>query len=155
MATPTETTALTGRLILNLVASRRIGEDEEIRTYPTPDTTQITYSGHRVRTVSVRAEQFAGEEGFDVLERIRLGIGQDDTRASLNAAGVALARSSDVQNVNVNAGNRAISVAQFDVELNQWVTNTVTQTQAGYIESVVTTGQNDLAVAGMDTITST
>lgn len=153
-ATPTEVGGKTGRLVLNVVATRRLGEDEEIREYPTADTTKLTYRGWRVRTISVRAEQFAGDEGFDVLEDIRLGIGQDDTRALLNAAGLSLASSSDARTLDAFAGNRAVSYATMDVLLNQTVSKSVTKNEAGFIESVKTVGEDgdDLERAGTDVI---
>lgn len=150
-ATPTET-GKTGRLVLNVVATRRLGEDEELREYPTPDTTRLTYRGFRVRTISVRAEQFAGDEGFDVLEDIRLGIGQNDTRERLNAAGLSLASSEDVRTIDAAAGNRAVSFATLDVLLNQTVSKVVTKNEAGYIESAKTVGADDLVIAGTDII---
>lgn len=152
-ATPTQVGAKTGRLVLNVVATRRLGEDEELREYPTVDTTQITYRGFRVRTISVRAEQFAGDEGFDVLEDIRLGIGQNDTRDLLNAAGLSLASSEDVRTIDASAGNRAVSFATLDVLLNQTVSKVVTKNEAGFIESVKTVGTGtDLDLAGTDII---
>lgn len=150
-ATPTED-GRAGRLVLNVVATRRLGEDEEIREYPTPDTTRLTYRGFRVRTISVRAEQFDGDEGFDVLESVRLGIGQNDTRELLNAAGLSLASSEDVRTVDAAAGNRAVSFATFDVLLNQTVSKVVTKNEAGYIESAKTVGAGDLVIAGTDVV---
>lgn len=152
-ATPTED-GKEGRLVLNVAATRTVGWDEEHREYPTPDTTEITYRGSRVRTISVRAEQFAGEEGFDVIEEVRLGVGQDDTRASFNAAGLAFAGTSDSHTLDANAGNRALSFAQLDVLFNQSVSKVVTKNEAGYIQSVKTVGKTgeDLEIAGEDVI---
>lgn len=124
------------RIVLNVVARRRVGEDEEVRAYPTPSTTQITYRGQRALTVSVRAENYGAQEGFDLLEDVRTVLGGDASRATLNASDLSLSSIADVRNLPGKAGNRAISVAQMDLILNQLVTKVVTLNEAGYIETV-------------------
>lgn len=146
------------RLILNIVARRAIGEDEEKREYvfdpPNGMLLKRTFSGQRSVTISIRAEDFGDEEGFDFLERIRTLLGADESRLVLNALGLALARTEDVHVLPGTAGNRAISVASMDVVVNQRVETIVTTTGDTYIETVETTGDDELVIAGTDLISS-
>lgn len=146
--------------MLDLIATRRLGVDEETREYdvthaedpePRPLYTRITHSGHRVRTVSVRAENYDDEEGYDLLEQIRLGLGQDDTCELLNAAGVSLNGVEDIVNIGGAAGNRAVSFASMDVLFNQSVSRTYdvpVTTGDTYIDAVELEGVDELALAG-------
>lgn len=135
------------RLILNVVARRRVGEDEEKREYVAdpdnlPDGLLLkrTFSGHRSLTVSVRAEDYAEEEGFDFLERIRVLIGADEYRAVLNTLELSLASVSDIRTINGVAGNRSISIATMDLILNQRVETVITAEGDTYISTVETEG---------------
>ncbi len=127
------------RIILNVVSRRAVGEDEEKREYPDPPgTVKTTYTGQRIVTISVRAENFGAEEGFDLLERLRVLLAADVNRAALNLLSLSLARTADVRNLDGVAGNRKISIAQMDIVLNQRVETIVTALGDTYIESVVT-----------------
>ncbi len=151
-----------GHLVLDLVATRQLGVDEETREYDVTVGenvyTRITHAGHRVRTIAVRAENYDAEEGYDLLEQIRLGLGQDDTCALFNAAGVALNSVEDIVSLGGAAGNRAVSFASMDLLLNQTVSRTydvpVASTGDTYIDTVEVQGIEDLAVAGTDEITA-
>lgn len=137
------------RIVLNVLSRRRVGKDQSERTYPDETTLTTKYTGQRVLTISVRSENFGNEEGFDLLEDVRTQLEQPDTGESLNALGLALNETLDVRNLDGFAGNRKISVAQFDVTFNQAVTRTVTVTSSGeYIESVEMTGEDDLSKMG-------
>lgn len=137
------------RLHLAVVARRSLGVDEELREYPTPNTTRITLRGQRVLTISVRAENFDADEAFDLLERIRLAAGQDDVRASIrSSADVALTSATDIRPVPATSDNRTIRVATMDLFFNQAVEKVIDVNQGGYIEVVEMTGEDDLDLAG-------
>lgn len=138
-----------GLIKLAVVARRSKGVDQEIRTYPDPNTTVVTLKGQRVVTISVRADQFEGDEGFDLLESIRTQIQSDDNRAALRAAGCALSSTSDVQPIDYAVDNREVSAAFFDLFLNQTVETSTTLNQPGYIESVEMTATDDVAEMGI------
>lgn len=147
----------TGRLVLNVVARRRIGIDSEERTYPNPNTTRTTYSGHRVITISVKAENYDGDEGFDTLEGLRVELMGDDVGAVCESMGLSVATIEDVRTLNASAGNRKLTFAQMDLFVNQAVSRTKDVPVNGganptYIESVETTGEGDLDIAGTDII---
>lgn len=131
------------RLVLNPTARRRVGEDEEKREYVSdPDNlpdgllVKTTFSGQRSVTISMRAENFGAEEGFDFLELIRTMLGADETRLALNELEMSLARITDIQTFPVTAGNRTISVASMDVILNHHVERVITKSGDTYIERV-------------------
>jgi hypothetical protein len=137
------------RIILNVLSRRRVGRDQAERTYPDETTLTTKYTGQRVLTISVRAENYGSEEGFDLLEDVRTQLEQHDTGEDLNALGLALNETFDVRNLPGQAGNRKISVAQFDFSANQAVTRTVTVTSSGeYIETVEMAGEGDLSRTG-------
>ncbi len=115
-----------GHLILKLTATRRIGVDEELHEYEVealPDVfvTRVTLSGFRVRTITVKAENYDGEEGFDLLEEMRLALGSDDVCALLNAAGLSLNGDEGVVGIDASAGERTVKFAALDVLFNQSV----------------------------------
>lgn len=146
------------RLVLAVVARRAVGKDETTREYPDASTIRFTYKGQRVISLSVRAENYGTEEGFDLLESVRTQLDQGDTGETLNASDLSYNGSGDVRNLDVTAHNRRISVAQLDVFLNQTVTRVVdkvvSDANPSYIESVEITGEDELAGAGTDVITS-
>lgn len=143
-----------GLITLSPTARRSVGVDEEKRTYPTSTTVTRTFTGQRVVTISVKAENYGAEEGFDLLESVRTLMGSDENRAILNAAGLALASISDVRVLDGSAGNRVLSVAQMDVILNQRVEKVITSGGDTYIQSVEVAGEatSDLVIAGTDVI---
>jgi len=134
-------------IVLNVTGRRAIGVDEERREYPTADTTRISLVGQRAITISVRADNFGTEEAFDLLETLRVLVGQDSVRESFRTAGVAFTDATNVQTLNVNVDNRAISVASLDLFFNQTVETVVDINASGYIETVEMTGEDDLALA--------
>ena len=111
--------------MLQLLSTRRLGEDEETREYDVetdPDVfvTRVTFSGFRIRTINVRAENYElSEEGFDLLERIRLRLSSDATGEALNAVNLSLYGDEDVRPIEASAGNRAVPFASLDILLNQ------------------------------------
>lgn len=140
---PVDQTQLARRIILGVVARRRVGEDEEKRDYvPDPDNLpdglllQLTFSGCRALTISIRVENYAQEEGFDYLENIRTMLGADDVRATLNTSALSLASIADIRQFSSTAGNRMISVASMDILLNQRVEKIVTKVGDTYIGTV-------------------
>jgi hypothetical protein len=140
---PVDQSQLARRMILGVVARRRVGEDEEKRAYvPDPANLpdglllQLTFSGNRALTISVRVENYAQEEGFDYLENIRTMLGADDVRATLNVSSLSLASVADIRQFDSTAGNRKISVAQMDVLLNQRVEKVVTKVGDTYIDTL-------------------
>jgi hypothetical protein len=136
------------RLVLNVVARRKVGRDEAKRSYPDATTVRTTYKGQRVVTISVRAENFGDEEGFDLLEAIRSQV-EEEAGATLNALDMSFNDSEDIRNLDAVADNRAISVAQVDLLFNQTVTRVVDKTDAGgYFDTVEMTGDPDLTIAG-------
>jgi hypothetical protein len=137
---------VTGLITLNCSARRALGVDEENRTYPDPNTTVITKKGQRVLTISVRLEGYSSDEAFDILEKVRTELGGEENRATLRAAGVAFTEATPVQMLNGVADNRAISVGQMDLMMNQAVTTEKTISQPGYIETV------DMAFAPVDAL---
>lgn len=157
------TSGKTGHLVLNLVATRRIGIDEELKEYnvtvvgePNP-VTRTTYNGQRVRTISVRAEAYDEDEGFDILEAIRLQLGHDDTGELFNAAGLAFNSTEDVVNLGGSAGNRAVTFASMDVKFNQMVQRVVISTNPAdtYIDTVEMSGDPELDAITTFDVTST
>jgi hypothetical protein len=141
-----------GLIVLDPTARRRVGVDEEKREYPTPTTLKRTFSGQRVVTLSVLAQNYGAEEGFDLLESVRTLISSDENRAALNGMSLALAATSDVRTLDGSAGNRALSFAHFDIELNQRVEKVITTTGDTYIQSVTVAGDDELDLAGTDVI---
>lgn len=145
----------TGFLILDLIATRKLGTDCEDHDYSNPALTTITYSGQRLRTVTVRAEDYRDyDEGFDLLEDVRVGLGQDDNLLTLSDAGLSLARADDVRTLTISVAGRRLSFATLDVLFNQAISKVVTKTidQDTYINEVEVTGEDDLAPAGVDDI---
>ncbi len=135
----------TGHIILDCIATRRVGVDEELRDYeveiaPGVFRTRITYRGQRVRTLNVRAECYGNNDGADLLEDIRVRLGSDEVCAALNEADLSLNGDEDVQNVGgASAGNRAVSFASLDVIFNHAVSRVVdVSAESGdtFIESV-------------------
>lgn len=115
------------RLTLSILSRIPVGVDEETRVYTQDDedpdiwTLDTTYSGQRSVTVSIKAENYGVEEGFDFLEKIRVMLGADTTRAQFNEWGTAVQDVGAVRTIQGFAGNRQISVAQMDLFLNQRV----------------------------------
>lgn len=142
------------RIVLNVAARRSLGRDEAQRSYPDDATIRISYRGQRVLTVSMRAENYGIEEGFDLLESVRTQLDQADIGVILNASDLSFNSSGDVRTLPGVARNRAISVAQLDVLLNQTVTRVVDKVVEGgdWIASVEVTGEDELAGAGTDLI---
>lgn len=150
------TNGKSGHLVLDLITTRKIGVDEETREYnvthaedaePKPLYTRITHSGHRVRTVAVRAENYDAEEGYDLLEQIRLGLGQDDTCQAFFDNDLALNDIEDIVNIGGAAGNRAVSFASMDVLFNQCISRTYDVLPSSgdtYIDTVEIEGTGDL-----------
>lgn len=145
---PVPFVAVGALLVLDVVARRAVGVDEERREYPTPDTTRLTLRGQRVLTISVRASTYGSEEAFDLLERLRVSLGQDATRDTMRGAGVSFTDATNIQPLPGVVDNRAISVAQLDVTFNEAVEKVVDVASAGYIETVEMTGETELANAG-------
>lgn len=145
-----------GHLVLDCIATRRVGVDEEIREYDvevSPDVfrTRIKFFGQRVRTLNVRAENYESDTGYDLLERIRLSLGSDEVGAQLNAVNLSLNGDEDIRPIDASAGNRKVSFASFDVLLNHLVTRIVDVDPADgdtYIDAVEVTGEENMAVAG-------
>jgi hypothetical protein len=136
---------------LNVVSRRAIGRDETTRSYPDAGTVRFTYKGQRLLVLSVRAENFGNEEGFDLLEDVRTQLEQGDIGEMLNASNLALNEAGEVRNLDGVVDNRSISVAQLDVRLNQTVTRVVDKADpAGWIESIEMTGDPELTRAGHD-----
>jgi hypothetical protein len=103
----------------------------------------------------VRAESYEGESGVDLLERIRMGLGSDETGAALNSAKLSVNGESDTQQIGGSAGNRYVPFANLDVLLNQYVERVIyvsPETGDTYIDAVEITGEEDLAIAGVDEI---
>lgn len=144
---------VTGLLRLQTIARRRIGIDESTRVYNLDGTTTITYIGNRVLTLQVRAEKYeTSDEGVELLELVRLGLGQGDTRELLNTAGLSLATVDDIRDLGGTADNRATFFAVLDLTLNQQISRSVTSTTDTYIAEVEVMGQSDLSRAGTDDI---
>jgi hypothetical protein len=142
------------RVTLNVLARRPVGKDETTRSYPDASTVRFTYKGQRLLSLSVRAENYGNEEGFDLLESVRTQLEQPDTGAILNASDMSVNTTGEVRNLDGVAHNRVISVAQLDVLFNQTVTRVVDKADsAGYIETVEMTGDPDLTLAGTFTVT--
>ncbi len=140
------------RLVLNVVARRSLGWDEETREYiqdeedPTVYALRRTFTGQRVVTLSLRTENFGEEEGFDLLERVRVLLGSDESRAALNELELSLNSATDVRNVDAFADDRAISVASLDVIVNQKVETVIEESGDGvdtFIETVDFEGELD------------
>jgi len=145
----------TGCFVLNVTATRAVGIDEETIEYGVEvDSvlyTRVTYSGVRVRTVQIRAEQYDDEEGFDLLEDVRLGLRSTEASDALRAAGLSLHSLDDIQNIGGSADNRATTFANLDARFNQKVSSVKlfdpdTKT---YIEHVELTGQGGMVLAGL------
>lgn len=128
------------RVTLNVVSRRPVGKDETTRTYPDAATIRFNYKGQRVLGISFLAENFGNEQGFDLLESVRTQLEQPDNGVILNAANLSVNTTGEVRNLDVFAGNRAISVAQLDVLFNQTVTRVVDKVvgdaNPSYIETV-------------------
>lgn len=141
------------RLVLSITAIRRIGQDQRKREFLSGYITRTTLKGQRIVTLQVRAENYGREEGYELLENLRTQLESPEVGETLNAAGFALNETQEILVLDVTAGNRAISVATLDVLLN-WASTSVSQKvdPGGYIETVETTGQGQLAVAGLVTI---
>jgi hypothetical protein len=140
-----------GRLVLQIIATRTVGVDDAVREYPDADTTKITYSGLRIRTVQITAENFEDEEGTDTLEELRLKLVDEDTDALFEACGLSLASSEDVRAIDATGGNRVLPWATLDLTFNQTVTRVVekdTSTGDTYINEVEMAGDPELTVAG-------
>lgn len=133
------------RLILNVVARRRVGWDSADVKYPDTDTKITTWTGQRVLTVSVRAENFGQEEGFDLLEDLRSQL-EDERKEDLSSMALSLNDTQEIYNLDAAVNQRAISVAQMDIVFNQTVTRTRTETGGGfYIESAELEGEGELS----------
>lgn len=139
-------TGKTGMLVLDVIARRRIGVDEELRDYPDDDTTRITRVGHRRVTLQLRAEEYDDDEGFDVLEEISLELGSDSMGEALNALGLGFEGAGDVRPISMTKDNRDVSFATVDVFFNQSVekvTDKATSTGDTYINKVEIAGEDD------------
>lgn len=141
------------RLVLAVTAIRRIGQDRRSREFLPGFVTRTKLTGQRVVTLQVRAENYGSEEGYELLENLRTQLESPEVGEVLNAAGFALNETQEILSLDVTSGNRVISVATFDALLN-WASTTVTEKvdPGGYIETVETTGEDDLAGAGLVTI---
>jgi hypothetical protein len=148
------TTGKSGHLILDVIATRRLGHDEEERAYNVEVSagvfrTRVTYSGYRVRTIQVKAENYDAEEGYDLLEKIRMSLGSDETAETLLASQMAVVEDIDVRAIPGSADNRVTSFAVLDVRFSHRVSLVVdkdpTATGDTYIDQVEATGQDDLA----------
>lgn len=138
------------RLVLAVTAIRRVGSDRRAKEFLPDGTTKTTWTGQRVVTLSVRAENYGTEEGYELLEDLRTQLETPEIGELLNVSGFAVNSTQNVTVLDVNAGNRAISVAVLDVMLNWASVRTETKVVVGdYIETVETTGQDDLARAGV------
>lgn len=144
-----------GLLTLDVVARRTLGVDEERRTYNPDGSMTLTLGGQRELVISLRADMYGSEEAFDLLENVRVGVGQDDVRASFRAAGVAFTQASNVQPLPGTVDNRAISVASLDFFFNQAVTKTVNVAAdvGNWIETVEISGDDELDIAGTFEVT--
>lgn len=137
------------RLVLGVTAIRRVGQDRREREYLPNGKTRTTWKGQRVVTLSVRAENYGTEEGYELLESVRTQLETPEVGEVLNAAGLALNETGNVQNLDASAGTRALSFAVLDVLLNWCSTRSEEKVIEGdYIESVQTTGDPELDVAG-------
>lgn len=132
-----------GFLTLDSLTRVAIGWDEEKREY-IPDPNNLpsglllrrTISGNRVLTISMKAENYGPEEGYNLLEKIRTLLSLASSREQLNLSGVSLSSVGDIRSLGGRVDNREISVAQMDLFLNQFVSLTVTQLGDTYIENV-------------------
>lgn len=142
------------RITLNVVARRKVGRDSKRREYPDANTIVSTYRGQRVVTVSIKAENMGQEEGFDLLELVRMQLDSEDASPALGAVGLSVNDTADVRNLDGSAGNRKISVAQLDVLFNQVVERVVTTAASGlnpsYIEEVELEGEAGTDLEGVE-----
>lgn len=138
------------RLVLNVTAIRRVGQDLRTREFLPGFVTRTTLKGQRVVTLQVRAENYGIEEGYELLEDLRTELESPEVGEILNAAGLALNETQPVLVLDGSSGNRTISVASFDAFMN-WTSTSVTDKvdPSGYIETVETTGDPELTLAGL------
>ena len=139
-----------GMLVLDHIATAHVGVDEETKDYDTPSAgqTTVTYSGYRVRTIQVKAENYEGY-GVDFLETLRMRIQGDDYADQLNAAGLSINDIGNVNDIGGSSGNRATAFATVDLLFNQNVSIVEIVTTKNYINELEATGGDDLARAGV------
>lgn len=136
------------RLILGVSAIRRVGSDRRLREYLQNGQTRTTWTGQRVVTVQLRAENYGVQEGYEFLEDLRTQLDTPEIGEALNTIGVALNLTQDINVLDVTSGNRVIGVAVIDVLFNWASTRTRTGTLVGdYIATVEAVGEEELAGA--------
>lgn len=126
-----------GTLKLKVSKGAKLGRDDETRTYNVDGTTTITYSGPRQYTLTVKSMQFGGE-AVDVLDELGLFLESQYANALFNAAGLAIVRVLDTNDISGGGNNALAALGAIDILVNGNSTRSVTFTaeQETYIQSV-------------------
>ncbi len=139
-----------GMLVLDHIATAHLGVDQETEDFdvPTAGSTTVTYSGYRVRSIQVKAENYEGY-GVDFLEILRMRIQGDDYLDALTAAGLSINDIGNVNDIGGSEGNRRVAFATVDLLFNQNVSIVEVVTTKNYINELEATGGDDLTRAGV------
>jgi len=125
-------------VVVKLGQAIQVGGDDFRNDFnETSELVEMTVSGNRLATLSLRVESNSREESTETTERVRTRLRFRAPREILKAANISIASIEATQNVDYSWDNRDISACVLDIRLN--IGSNDRDEDVTYIETVNTT----------------